>query len=253
MARISAGLALCLGVFILFGRFAPPALESWNTRKPQEIASHLAVRPRIAAFLPLEVDQPQREGPYTQGRNADHPHTIGLIAIGLGLGAILIWRFGLELAQKFRGDPLPRTVRSRLDQLEPVRMNIIALVRFSSAKRPALDVSGEKAAYEELSLATDHVLDKIRQDLRLNFVDEEALVPALDALIGQGQLLLAQLRQSAASEDARRIFPAGSAAFDRINRGWERVLAGDNAKLTTIQQLYAMRWPPWSNLLSTPI
>jgi hypothetical protein len=256
MARISAGLTLCLGLFILLGRFATPGLDSWHGRKPQQVAVNLAVRPRLAGFLPLEVAQIQREADYTKDQNSYLPHTTGLIAMGLGLGTILIWRFGLELAQKLRGDPLPKTVRGRLDRLEPIRMSIIALVRIGSAKAPNLDVSEEKAAYEELSIATDHVLDKIRQDLRLNFVDEEALVPALDALIDQGQSLLIRLRRlasaSMAREDARRIFPAGSGGFDRINRGWERVLAGKNAKLTTIQQLYAMRWPPWPSLLSTP-
>lgn len=254
MARVSARLALCLGMFILLGCPAAWALAPSSPSRTWQTAP-VSVRPRLAGFSLLQVAPIQREADYTKERKAYVLHTTGLIALGLGLGFILVWRFGLDLALRLRGDPLPKRVRTRLDRLESVRLSVIASVRACKAQSVELESSEEKQAYERLAAAAGSMLDKVRRDLLLNFVDEDFLVPELEDLIDRGQALSFRLRRLApvpspeASE--KGLAQSGWTTLDRINRGWERVLAGKAAKLTTIQQLNAMRWPLWSSLTGT--
>jgi hypothetical protein len=255
MTRFLASLILCLGMVLLSNRPAAAASASSMPSRTSRLAFVTAASPPLLGFLSLEIEIApiQRDADYIHG--TDHrPHRFGIIAFGLGVSLILLWLFGVEPALKFRGDPLPRHIRSRLDQLDLIRLSVLAAVRACRKQKDDSELSEEKRLYEEIRAASDVTFDKIRRDLRLNFVDEENIVPVLDDLIARGQGLSLELRRLApvpAAEDKFVALPFGAGTLQRINRGWERVFAGSAARLTMIEQISSMRWPPWTSLGGT--
>lgn len=253
MTRVAAGLLLGMGLFVSW--LAPSPVLSSPAPGQQGEMPRASLPRSIVGFLPLEIARVQRDADYTKDQNAYFNPIFGLVTLGLGLSLIAIWIFGVDFVLKFRGDPLPPRIRTRLDHLDAVKLSVVASARASKTCKRDFELIAEKQAYDELAAAADAVLDKIRQDLRLNSIDEAFLVPKLEDLIDRGRSLSFQLRRIAPVQttqaDRAAILQFGWASFYRINRGWERVFAGQS-KLTTIQQLSALRWPLWSRLEDLP-
>lgn len=242
--RASIGVALWTGA-VVFALVLPEASAAFDS---ESVSARSAASTTVMPFLPLEVAEIQREADYTRDENAYHIHTTGLVALGIGLTLILGWLFGVDLALRLRGDPLPRRVRVRLDRLDTVRLGVLAAVRACKRHKQDFELTAEKRAYEQLSSASDDLLDKMRRDLRLNFVDEVYLVSELDELIDRSRTLTYELRRLAPVPQKED--PVAAGFLYRINRGWERVFSSSSTKFTTIQQLLSMRWPSWSSLES---
>jgi hypothetical protein len=238
------GVLLRMGMLLLALLPAAPSLA---------LSSQAHGRRSVFGLPLLDIAQLQRDADYTRGGpNAYFNPTYGLIALGIGALFGLAWLFGGEPFSRLRGDPVPSRIRNRLDRLDSTRLTIFAAVRAARARRPDTELAEEKALYDRLAADAGEVLDKARQDLLLNLVDESFLVPALDGLNDRAQSLSFRLR---------RIAPVGSPArnggiavepafvgFSRINRGWERVFSAESPKMATVRQLRAMHWPSWSRI-----
>jgi hypothetical protein len=243
MIRLRTGLVLCIGMFLLAIVPAPPS---------RAIAMQGEGRRSTIGILPLEIAQIQRDADYTK---SDHPYfnpTFGLIALGIGALLGLGWLLGADTASRLRGDPVPSRIRTRLDRLDSATLAVLASVRAAKSHRPEAELAAEKALYDRLATDIGEVLDKVRLDLLLNFVDEGYLVPALDELSARARSLSFELRRLAPVRsmvgDEKTGLPLGPGLLSRINRGWERVFSPESAKMTTIRQLNAMRWPAWSRI-----
>lgn len=246
MTRPRPSLLLCIGMFLLASAPATPLLALAPSGH-----GHRA----MIGLLPLEVAQIQRDADYNrEGRNAYFNPTYGLIALGIGAIIGLTWFLGAEPASRLRGDPMPSRIRNRLDLLDNARLEALAAVR--AGKSRGLDLTKEKALYDQLARDVGEVLDKMRRDLLLNIVDEAYLAPALDALDDRARSLSARLRRLAPVPSSmsyeRNTVPFRHGALARITRSWERVFSRDPAKMTTIRELNAMRWPSWSRIETSP-
>jgi hypothetical protein len=207
----------------------------------------------FVGLLQLDIAQIQREADYMRDpTNAYFNPTYGLIALGLGAFFGLAWLFGSEPAARLRGDPVPSRVRTRLDRLDGARLAVLAGIRAAKAYRAEAALAAEQALYDRLAADADDVLDKLRRDLLLNLVDEDFLVPALDALSERARSLSFRLQRlapvRAPSGDAAAGLAIGHGTLAAINRGWERVFSGESPKMATIRHSSAMRWPAWSRI-----
>ncbi len=240
----------CHGIFLGFGMLLLAIVPATAS-----LAVSMQAQGRRAILrLPLlDIAQIQREADYTRDpRNAYFNPTYGLIALGIGALFGLAWLFGGAPAARLRGDPVPSRVRTRLDRLDGARLAVLAAVRAAKACRAEAELTAEQAIYDRLAADADEVLDKVRRDLLLNLVDEDFLVPALDALSERARTLSFLLQRWAPVR-----VPSGDAAIGHgtlaaINRGWERVLSGESPKMATIRHSSAIRWPAWSRIDMPP-
>jgi hypothetical protein len=216
--------------------------------------SLLAPAPLASSWgLPLlEIAQIQREADYVGTEHLYFNPTFGLVALGIGAVFGLAWLLGGEPAARLRGDPVPSRIRGRLDRLDSATLAVLAAVRAAKAQRPEAELEQEKATYDRLAKEVGELLDKVRLDLLLNFVDDGLLVVRLDDLFTKVQDFSFQLRRLAPVKsivaDPTATLPLGHSLIARIGRGWERVLSPGSAKMTTIRQLNTMRWPAWSRI-----
>ncbi|WOJ90617.1 hypothetical protein RZS28_04810 [Methylocapsa polymorpha] len=253
MNRFPIILLLCssIGLFGALSFTAPLAGEAQD----HPTATVAATGPTTShdRSSPPNLDPNDARLDYRRELEALNDHTIGEIAIGLSFALAFIWIFGFELALKLRGDIFPSKVRARLDRLDAARLSAIASAWGLKSRKDESELLDEKQLYEALAAAANAALDKARQDLKLNSVDEEYLIPEIDGLIARAKDLSSRLRtkepaQASAADrgEASRFIWA---SINRINRGWERALAsGQKLKLITIDQLNALRWPSWSRL-----
>lgn len=241
--RLGHRMLLGIGVLLLAIVPATPSL-----------ALSMQAQGRRALGLPLlDIARAQREADYTRDpHNAYFNPTYGLIALGIGALFGLAWLLGSEPVARLRGDPVPSRIRTRLDRLDSARLAVLAGVRAAKAHRAESELAEEQALYERLATDTDEVLDKVRRDLLLNLVDEEFLVPALDALSDRARSLSFRLRRlapvHAPTQDMTTGFGTGRGTFAAINRGWERVLSSESPKMATVRHASTMRWPAWSRI-----
>jgi len=253
MKRFPIIFLLCSSIG-LFGAasFAAPLAGEAQDHRPGTVAPAGATTSHDKSSPPkLDPDDPRLD--YRRELAALNDHTIGEIAIGLSFALAFIWIFGFELALKFRGDIFPSKVRSRLDRLDAARLSAIASAWRLKSRKDESELFDERRLYEALAAAANAALDKARQDLKLNSVDEEYLILELDGLIARAKDLLSRLRTTelaqASGADRGEASRFIWASINRINRGWERALAsGQKLKLITIDQLNALRWPSWSRL-----
>lgn len=191
---------------------------------------------------------------YDKEPNFNREHTVGEIAIGVAVALVLAWIFGFKLVLRMRGgDVFPAPVRDRLDRLDAARLAAVASAWRLKSRKPDAELLDEKQLYEGLAAEANAALDKARQDLKLNSVDAEFLIPEIDALIARAKALSTRLQSEqlpqASSANRGEAFKFLWAAVNRINRGWELAVArGKELKLVAIAQLNAMRWPSWSRL-----
>jgi hypothetical protein len=243
MIRPRTGLVLGIGMLLLT---IVPALPA------RAIATQGEGRRATIGLLPLEVAQIQRDADYTRGDHIYFNPTFGLIALGIGALLGVAWLLGADTASRLRGDPVPSRIRSRLDRLDSATLAVLASVRAAKAHRPEAELTAEKALYDQLATEIGELLDKVRLDLLLNFVDEGYLVPALENLSVRARNLSFELRRRAPVRsmvgDEKTSLALGHGLLSHINRGWERVFSPEPAKMMTIRQLNAMRWPAWSRI-----
>jgi hypothetical protein len=211
----------------------------------------------IGGLLLLDAAQVLQATDYSKKYISDYFNpTYGLIALGLGAIFGLAWLLGGEPVARLRGDPVPRRVRSRLDRLDATRLTVLAGIRAARASQPEPDLVEPKALYERLAGEIDEVIDKVRRDLLLNFVDEAYLVPALDALCDRARALSSRLRRiaparSVAGDDGTGLTPSRG-LLARVDRGWERAVTAELPKMPTLRQIDEMRWPVWSRIAAAP-
>lgn len=250
MKRSPIAFLLCLSVSLFWApRSAAPLAR--ETQAP--LLSVVGAMNSPDTSSPAALDPMESQSYYDRERAAITDHRSGEIAIGLSFALAFIWIFGFELALKFRGDIFPSQVRSRLDRLDAARLLAMAYAWGLKSRKQESELSDEKQLYDALAAAANAALDKARQDLKLNSVDEEFLIPEIDGLVARAKALSSELQTTEPGE-ASAADRGGATRFilasiNRINRGWERAVArGAKLKLVAIDQLNAMRWPSWSRL-----
>ncbi|WP_026608593.1 hypothetical protein [Methylocapsa acidiphila] len=250
LAQVLAVCPLFLSVFLI------AAFTGFANVKPAA-ASDAGRQALIVAYADepseTELERAQADADYTKEIANPDVHLFDYLALALGLSVVLIWFFCPDLVLRVRGDILPWRIKMRLDGLEARRLAIAASVFGLTSAEPDGEWPEERRRYDAIAASANALLETVRQGLKLDSIDENSVIFALDRLLADAESLTARLASLAPGPvpAAERVDVDGLSRIQRINRSWERVFAKrELSRLVTLSQLSAMGWPNWSRLAS---